>query len=125
MIENKINATIILPGRVVEAEPVKLKIGKMNEEEKKAYFNSHYQETVHLNKKEHIVLTFKKPKPASQNIKLSLEAYQYMISMESKPIDMSKAEWSSYSKNKKVKYHLSVIADSLGGKLGEFSILND
>lgn len=127
MTDVKINASFILPGRVLPAEPHLLKNVKRKrkeKEEKKENEILYRQETVRLKSKT-IVVNLREGKPAKQNVNLSYEAYNFMTSPDNPIKGIKVFEWKRLTKNKRVKFHLQVLGESLGGKLEEFKILED
>lgn len=128
----KINASFLLQGRGLPAEPhllknVKKKKKKEKEEEKEKQKDEilYRQENVNLKGGKQIVISLREAKPARQNLHLNTEAYNYMTSNDNPVPKMKVFQWKQLSKNKKVKLHLQVIAESLGGKLESFTILED
>ena len=63
-------------------------------------------------------------KSAYQNIKISKEAYLYFIG-EDKPYGYKGSSWKASKKSQRLQWHLKEIAESLGGKIGEYTILPD
>ena len=127
MVDVKINASIVLQGGTLPAEPPQLKKrkkGKKKKEEKKSEI-LYRQEIIRLEKEKPIVISLREPKSARQVIHLCQEAYDYMIANENPVKGMKVFEWKKLSNNKKVKLHLQVFAESLGGKLEAFKILED
>lgn len=131
MLEIKISATFLLPGSTLVAEKPISKKGKSKEQLeqlKQEYYRTHKQETVafYCNRQRHIIeIWTRKGKPATQKINLCKEAYDYMISSEGYTGIVSKHDWARTSKKMRVKLHLMQIAESLGGSLLDFAILED
>ena len=131
MLEIKVSATFLLPGSTLVAEKPISKKGKNKEQLeqlKQEYYNTHKQETVafYCNRQRHIIeIWVRKGKPATQKLNLCKEAYDYMISSEGYVGIASKHDWSRTSKKMRVKLHLMHIAESLGGSLLDFAILED
>ena len=63
-------------------------------------------------------------KSAYQNIKISKEAYLHFIG-EDKPYNYKSSSWKASKKSQRLQWHLKEIAESLGGKIGEYTILPD
>ena len=128
MVDIKINASIVLQGGTLPAEPPQLKKGKKKKGKKKEEEKSgilYRQEIIRLDNAKPIVISLREPKPARQVVHLCQEAYDYMIANENPVKGMKVFEWKKLSNNKKVKLHLQVFAESLGGKLEAFKILED
>ena len=53
------------------------------------------------------------------------KAYDAMIASDNPVKGVKIFEWKKLSNNKRVKMHLQVLAESLGGKLEAFKILED
>ena len=131
MIEIKVSATFLLPGStLVASKPIdkKGKTKEQLEQLKQEYYRTHKYETVafYCNRQRHIIEIWTRiGKPATQKINLSKEAYTYMTSNEGYANVASKHEWVRTSKKMRVKLHLMQIAESLGGTLLDFAILED
>lgn len=131
MLEIKVSATFLLPGSTLVAEKPISKTGKSKEQLeqlKQEYYRTHKQETVafYCNRQRHIIEIWTRVgKPATQKINLCKEAYDYMISSEGYVGIVPKHDWSRTSKKMRVKLHLMQIAESLGGSLLDFAILED
>lgn len=97
MIDIKVNLTITLPGRV------------------------RVSEVEHLKKAQNQVF---KTKDAKQVIKLSREAYNFMISSYC-PENFKSKNWSQMSKKTRLETHLKEIAEALGGKMLSYQIFDD
>ncbi len=113
----KVSATFSLPGSLLVAEN---SISKTEE--------NYHNETVSFyadNKRHTLTIRLRNGKPALQKMNLTLEAYNYMISNDGKPTEISKGMWGQMSKAKKVKTNLLEIAQSLNAKLVEFTIFDD
>ena len=127
MSDVKINACFVLPGGTLPAEPRLLKKAKnrKKKEEKKESEILYRQEKIHLDNGKQIVISLREAKPARQSLHLSMEAYNYMVANENPVPGVKIFEWKKLSKNKRVKLHLQVTAEALGGKLESFTILED
>lgn len=131
MLEIKVSATFLLPGSTLVAEKPISKKGKSKEQLeqlKQEYYRTHKHETVafYCNRQRHIIEIWTRVgKPATQKLNLCKEAYDYMISSEGWTEVASKHDWSRTSKKMRVKLHLMHIAESLGGSLLDFAILED
>ncbi len=113
----KVSATFVLQGSTLVAEN---SISKTE--------NTYHQEIVsfYANGKRNVVtLNLRNGKPALQKMNITHEAYNYMISNDGKPTEISKGMWGQMSKAKKVKTNLLEIAQTLNGKLLEFTIFED
>lgn len=75
--------------------------------------------------KEVIIVPIRKSKTIKQNIKLSKEAYDYMISEDSCPVSKSVKEWRRLTKNQRLQYHCKLIAEHFGAIGFHFEILDD
>lgn len=121
----KVNASFILPGRVLPAEQPCSKNGKKKkkevEEEKSLLYK---QENIRINK-QNVAINLRVPKPARQNLHLTLEAYKYMIAPENPAGGLNTYEWKRLTKNKRVQYHLLDIAKNFQGTLESFNIMED
>lgn len=131
MLDIKISATILLPGSTLVAEKPISKTGKTKEQLeqlKQEYYNTHKKETVafYCNRQRHIIEIWTRVgKPATQKINLCKEAYNHMISNEGYTDVASKHDWARTSKKMRIRLHLMQIAESLGGTLLDFAILED
>lgn len=131
MLEIKVSATFLLPGSTLVAEKPISKKGKSKEQLeqlKQEYYRTHKQETVafYCNRQRHIIEIWTRVgKPATQKINLCKEAYNYMTSNEGYADVSNKHDWSRTSKKMRVKLHLMQIAESIGGSLLDFVILED
>lgn len=125
MVDVKVSASFILQGSVLLAEPPCSKKGKKKrkKEEKKNEI-LYRQEIIHLKKKP-IVINLREAIPATQSLHLSMDAYNHMISVDNPVEGMKVYEWKKLTPNKRVKYHLQVIAESLNAKLESFTVLED
>lgn len=63
-------------------------------------------------------------KSAYQNVKISKEAYLYFTG-EDKPYGYKGSSWKASKKSQRLQWHLKEIAEALGGKIGEYTILPD
>lgn len=127
MVDVKVSAGFILQGSVLPAEPPCSKKGKKKKrkkEEKKSEI-LYRQEIIHLKNKKPIVINLREPIPAKQSLHLSTEAYNTMTSVDNPVEGMKVYEWKKLTPNKRVKYHLQVIAESLNAKLESFTVLDD
>ena len=122
----KINASFILPGRVLPAEQSCSKNDKKKKEKKKKEKNDilYTQESVKI-KNQKIVINLRVPKPVRQNMHLNIDAYNYMISSENPARGLKSYEWKKLTKNKRIQLHLQEIADNLRGTLESFSVMED
>jgi hypothetical protein len=126
MVDVKISASFTLQGSVLPAEPPCSKKGKKKrkkEEKKKEIL--YRQEVISLENKKQIVINLREAVPAKQNLHLSTDAYNYMVSVENPVEGIKVYEWKKLTPNKRVKYHLQVIAESLNAKLESFTVLED
>ena len=117
----KINASFILPGRVLPAEQSCSKNDKKKKEKNDILYT---QENVKI-KNQKIVINLRVPKPARQIMHLNMDAYNYMISSENPAGGLKSYEWKKLTKNKRIQLHLQEIADNLRGTLESFSIMED
>lgn len=121
----KVCASFILPGSKIPAEYSYSKNGKKKkkeaEEEKTLLYK---QENIKINK-QNVVINLRVPKPARQNLHLTLEAYKYMIAPENPAGGLNTYEWKRLTKNKRVQYHLLDIAKNFQGTLESFNIMED
>lgn len=69
-------------------------------------------------------IAVRKPRTIKQNIKLSKEAYDYMIG-EDAPNPNLKKKWKKWSINQRLQYHCAQIAESLGAIGFTFEVLDD
>ena len=63
--------------------------------------------------------------PAHQTINLSLEAYQYMTSLDSCPITVRPSYWKGLSQKQRLEHHLKDYCQDLGGISYTYQILPD
>lgn len=104
----KINVTISLPGRQL--------------------YNVESEDTtspnIHKYKGEVIKYFTRKSVPASQNINMTKEAYNYMTSSNCPHWEKPK-EWKNMSKKDRLESHMRRTALDLGGTLIEYTVFND
>jgi len=74
-------------------------------------------------KPEVLKVATRKCRPATQVISLSEEAYEEFINPGTTPYKY-KGVWRSLTKNQRVQWHCQQIAESLGGRLDSFVILD-
>ena len=134
----KINVKISIPGSQMYAEKVCSKIikRKLKDAKGKIYFakaplydyTKNVKNTLEVTdgKKEEIITFFtRKCIPAYQSINMTSDAYNYFID-EKAPKTFTKANmWKKLSEEEKVKYHLTILAESMGGNLDSFKIFDD
>lgn len=127
MVDVKVSASFILPGRVLPAEPPCSEKGKKKKKRKEKENNEvlYRQEIIHLRKQKPIVIQLRKPLPAKQTLHLSSVAYNYMTAVDNPVEGMKVHDWRRLSSNKRLKYHLQAIAWSLNATLESFTVLND
>ena len=127
MVDVKVSASFILQGSVLPAEPPCSKKGKKKKGKKEEKKNEilYRQEIIHLKNKKPIVINLREPIPTKQSLHLSTEAYNTMTSVDNPVEGMKVYEWKKLTPNKRVKYHLQVIAESLNAKLESFTVLED
>lgn len=132
MTDVKVSASFILPGSVLPAEPPLLKKGKKKKrknkkkkEEKTENTISYKKESIKVDKKETIVINLRVAKPAKQVININSDAYAYMVSQDSPAPGFKLFEWKRMTVTKRLRVHLGLIAESLGGKLEAFKVLDD
>lgn len=75
--------------------------------------------------KEIINVAIRKPKTVKQNIKLSKEAYDYMIDKAICPNPKLKKEWEKFTVNQRLQYHCGQIAEALGAIGFSFEVFDD
>lgn len=63
--------------------------------------------------------------PAHQSINLSVEAYEWMTSKESRPFNIKSSIWDKMSKKERLEYHLREYMLSRGGTSFTYDILPD
>jgi hypothetical protein len=128
MSEVKLSLSIKLPGSVMYSQEG----AKALEQQGLAGFTKHSL-VVEIHKrmgkkvkvdKETIHFKTRNTVPAIQNINISKDAYNYMISKEC-PSFMSPKDWSRMSKVKKLEAHLNEIAESRGGVVLHYHIFED
>lgn len=128
MSEIKLSLSIKLPGSVMYSQEG----AKALEQQGLAGFTKHSL-VVEMHKrmgkkvkvdKETIHFKTRNTIPAVQNINISKDAYNYMVSNEC-PSFMTPKDWSRMSKVKKLEAHLNEIAESRGGKVLHYHIFED
>ena len=128
MSEIKLSLSIKLPGSVMYSQEG----AKALEQQGLAGFTKHSL-VVEMHKrmgkkvkvdKETIHYKTRNTIPAIQNINISKDAYNYMVSKEC-PSFMTPKDWSRMSKVKKLEAHLNEIAESRGGKVLHYHIFED
>lgn len=117
MTETKVRLSIVIPGRTLLSEQECSKNPKENYTYSKMSVNKDEKGKSKIT----IHIAERKCKTAKQNIQLSKEAYDYMIGTGSATVK----GWKSFSKNQKVNYHCSKIAEALGGISYHFEILDE
>lgn len=138
--EIKVRLSLLIPG----AKPIS------HEECKRNPKRSYKSESMVLNYKsggknykETIVIKTRKSQLIKQVIKISKESYDYMVNPNIPPTDkfarkiylkkenkgkkvkVETTTWAEYTPDKRLDWHLSQIADSLGAKGYSFEILDD
>lgn len=63
--------------------------------------------------------------PATQSINISKDSYDYMTSLDSKPIGISLNNWKRMSKIKRLENHLAQTCEALGGLSFTYIIFED
>lgn len=128
MSEIKLSLSIKLPGSVMYSQEG----AKALEQQGLAGFTKHSL-VVEMHKrmgkkvkvdKETIHYKTRNTIPAIQNINISKDAYNYMVSKEC-PSFMTPKDWARMSKIKKLEAHLNEIAESRGGKVLHYHIFED
>lgn len=114
MIDNKVNLTIILQGRVMMSEQECSK-------------NSKYKEiAVSLPKGGVLhVPDIRTCDEVKQVLHMSREAYNYLTSVDSLPVHFSKSKWSDMHPNERLNCHAQLICRDMGGLAYKFEILDD
>ena len=129
MTDVKVSASFILPGSVLPAEPPLLKNGKKKRKKKKKEKEenpiSYKKETIRIGKKDTIVISVRESKPAKQVLNINSDAYNCMISSEIPAPGFKLFEWKRMTVTKRLRVHLGLIAETLGGKLEAFKVLDD
>lgn len=126
MSEIKINLSLTLQGSILLSEQEcsrKLK----NKQECYDHFSLSVEDQK-TKKKEVLHIATRKTRTIKQNIKLSKEAYEYMIGEESYPNypnPKSKKAWEKLSKEQRLKYHCGKIAEQLGAIDFSFEVFDD
>jgi hypothetical protein len=106
MVDVKVSASFILQGSVLPAEPPCSKKGKKKKRKKEEKKNEilYRQEIIHLQNKKPIVINLREAIPATQNLHLSMDAYNHMISVDNPVEGMKVYEWkkTNYKQKSKV-----------------------
>lgn len=118
----KVVLTLIVPGAVM----VQQELAKTAQEENEDIILVPVQgkdKKGNLMKKETLVVRVRKTKDAVRKIKMSREAYEYMLST---PVDPKMAaRWKSARNNDRLRYHFEQIANDFGAKSYSFEVLED
>lgn len=125
MSDIKVNASFVLPGRTLPAEPPCSKKGKEKKEKKEESAEILYRQEKIRTKNQAIVINLRKGIPAKQVVHLSLDAYNYMTSQDNPPYGVKSFDWKRLSKTKRLKLHLQEIGKNFGGELEDFVVLED
>ena len=125
MSEIKVNASFMLPGSVLPAEPPCSKNGKKKKKKEEKEEILYQKEVIRLKNQAPIVINLRVAKPVTQNMHLTKEAYSYMISAENPAKGQKLFDWKRLSNRKRLKAHLQNIASSIGGVLVDFVVLED
>ena len=118
MSEIKVNLIVTLLGGVMISEQ------ECSKKNSKKNYDSFFLEVEGKNKKKEILnIKTRKCVSAKQSIKISREAYDYMLSTPTNP-KLSKV-WKRYKDMDRIKQHCKIIADDLGAIDFNFEILDD
>jgi hypothetical protein len=134
----KINVKISIPGRTLYAEKDCYKITKRKLENTKGkvYFakaplydyTKNIKNTLDIDTNrgvETIAFFTRRAIPAYQSINMTRSAYDYFIE-ETAPKGFTKTSlWKKMSKEERIKYHLAILAESIGGQLESFKVFDD
>lgn len=73
------------------------------------------------------IITFhtRKCKPATQSLKMSKEAYEYMIDKDSCPSWSKPGKWAAMSKKERLEAHLQRTVEYLGGTSYTYQVFED
>ena len=124
MTEAKVNLSLLVPGAGLPSEQECSK----NPKESYDHFSVKVKDTKvvkgkKVEKTETIHVAVRKSKTIRQNIKLSQEAYDYMINECLDP--KLRKTWKKLSVNQKLQHHCRQIAESLGAIDFSFEVLED
>lgn len=115
----KINLSLILPGGVLLSKQECLKNPKDSYERFKLTVQDEHK------KRETLNIACRKTRTIRQNIKLTREAYDYMINPKACfDLKLNKI-WKKMSNKERIKHHCKAIAESLGAVDFSFEILPD
>lgn len=121
----KISLTIELEGstlvRQSEPEIIKYSVTKRDLEPSKKWKGKDGLEVVRKGTFKHYSII---PRPASQHINMSIEAYEYMTSSEC-PYWSRPNVWRKLNKTEKLEAHLQRICEHMGGKSFTYEVLGD
>lgn len=121
MSEIKVNLSLELQGGTMLSEQ------ECSKNPKESY--NHFQMTINKDpkgrKKETIQVAVRKSRTIMQNIKLSREAYDYMVDGKICPDPKLQKVWMKYTERERLNWHCSQIAEALGATGFSFSILED
>lgn len=134
MANTKVSLSILLPGSTMFSKEESLKQltkpvkGKKDVLETVTVhdFNKHDQLTLSLNDRGKTTTTtilIRKAKNAKQVINLSEEAYNFMTSKREIPAEF-KGAWTALTDNQRLQWHCNRIAETLGGTVEGFEILD-
>lgn len=124
MSEIKVNLSLELPGSTMLSEQECSGNSKKKKRDCYDYFHMEVKDANGSNK-EVIKVAVRKSKTVKQNIKLSKEAYDYMIGKDNPTTPKLKKEWGKFSINQRLQYHCGQIAEALGAIGFTFEVLDD
>ena len=124
MSEIKVSLSLELRGGAMLSEQECSKNSKAKKKDCYDYFRVEVSDPKGRNK-EILNVAVRKSKTVKQNIKLSKEAYDYMVNPDICPNPKLKKEWDKYSINQRLQYHCGQIAEALGAIGFTFEVLDD
>lgn len=131
MTDVKVRASFTLPGSVLPAEYTQLKKEKRKEKKRKKEKKekeknpvSYHNENFKIGR-ETFVIKIRDAKSATQTIQINKDGYESMIDPTVAPYGVKLKMWGQFTKSKRLRYHLNLIANDLGGTLASFVILED
>lgn len=123
MSDLKLSVKIMLPGGMIITQDESKHLAKTNVEKE---LNTPKMKVVDKNGNFRWVhYSTKWGKSTMQCINMTREAYNYMRSFNSCPVDVKPSTWKYFNSTQRLEYHMSLICLSLGGKGFSYEIFND
>lgn len=119
----KVNLSILLQGGTMLSVEESTRIAKDGTRVIDTHKHNKFElEVMDRGKKKTIKVFTRKNKPVKQVMRLSEEAYEYMVGSEIPP--KYKGVWKGLKLHEKLRWHCQQIADSMGGTVYDIQVLD-